>query len=368
MKLQEDIQRIKEVMELKESSEITDNVVGKEFWFEYHCFESPDSCDAELWYRTHNKVLVLSIVEFGCGETKLERLLEGCPRVYRVVFEDGFEYDVFEDELMESKEEFERPDAPKINIQEQITRIQSMMELKESFTGETPTDIRQYFINKPVKLIGDLNTNTKIQDLIVNKDGSVNITFQNGIRLDSSIPMLTSFSVGINIPLQFKVRKKTTKLQEENSQETSGTDKSSRTQKIEMMIDKTGIINTVNTFGGYNNFIKMYNKEFTKSEKIKLICDIVDRYSWGDDSEDPLDVLEFGINLDYVESGEYGSEALIEMLDIDKNGGFLYNETEYLPEEGEYDWDNTRQGMGNLIRLSQKEIDDVFVRVIRNVN
>ena len=54
-----------------------------------------------------------------------------------------------------------------------------------------------------------LNTTTKIQDLIVNKDGSVNITFQNGVRLDSSIPMLTSFSVGINIPLQFKVRKKT---------------------------------------------------------------------------------------------------------------------------------------------------------------
>ena len=254
-----------------------------------------------------------------------------------------------------------------MKLQEHITRIQSMMELNESFTGETPTDIRQYFINKPVKLIGDLNTTTKIQDLILNKDGSVNITFQNGVRLDSSIPMLTSFSVGINIPLQFKVRKKTTKLQEENSQETNGTDKQSRTQKIETMIDKTGIINTVNTFGGYNNFIKMYNKEFTKSEKIKLICDIVDRYSWGDDSEDSLDVLEFGIDLDYVESGKYGSEAWIEMLDIDKNGGFLYNETEYLPEEGGYDWDNTRQGMGNLIRLSQKEIDDVFVRVIKNV-
>lgn len=254
-----------------------------------------------------------------------------------------------------------------MKLQEQITRIQSMMELNESFTGDTPTDLKQYFINKPVKLIGDLNTTTKIQDLIVNKDGSVNITFQNGVRLDSSIPMLTSFSVGINIPLQFKVRKKTTKLQEENSQETSGTDKSSRTQKIETMIDKTGIINTVNTLGGYNNFIKVYNKEFTKSEKIKLICDIVSRYSEDDDSEEPLDVLEFGIDLDYVEGGEYGSEAWIEMLDIDKNGGFLYNETEYLPEEGEHDWDNTRQGMSNLNRLSQKEIDDVFVTIIKNV-
>ena len=133
MNLQENIQRIKSMMgAIKELSETTDDVVGNKFWFEYHCFESPKSCDAELWYRTHNKVLVLSIVELGCGDTKLERLLEGCPRVYRVVFEDGFEYDVFEDELMESKEEFERPDAPKRNQQEQISRIQSMMNLNKS--------------------------------------------------------------------------------------------------------------------------------------------------------------------------------------------------------------------------------------------
>jgi polyhydroxyalkanoate synthesis regulator phasin len=124
------ISRIQSMMGvINESSETTDYVVGKEFWFEYHCFESPKSCDAELWYRTHNKVLVLSIEEHGCGDTKLERLLEGCPRVYRVVFEDGFEYDVFEDELMESKEEFERPDAPK-NLQESIRRI-----LKEETQG-----------------------------------------------------------------------------------------------------------------------------------------------------------------------------------------------------------------------------------------
>jgi hypothetical protein len=124
MNLQEQISRIQSMMGvINESSETTDDVVGKEFWFEYHCFESPKSCDAELWYRTHNKVLVLSIVEHGCLDTKLERLLEGCPRVYRVVFEDGFEYVVFEDELMESKEEFERPDAPKRNQQEHIRKV-----------------------------------------------------------------------------------------------------------------------------------------------------------------------------------------------------------------------------------------------------
>jgi hypothetical protein len=146
MNLQEQISRIQSMMGINESSETTDDVVGKEFWFEYHCFESPKSCDAELWYRTHNKVLVLSIVELGCGETKLERLLEGCPRVYRVVFEDGFEYDVFEDELMESKEKFERPDVPKRNLQEHIRKVLKE-ELKTKFflRRVTPEEVAKYF-------------------------------------------------------------------------------------------------------------------------------------------------------------------------------------------------------------------------------
>ena len=173
MKLQEQISRIQSMMGvIKELSETTDDVVGKEFWFEYHCFESPKSCDAELWYRTHNKVLVLSIVELGCGDTKLERLLEGCPRVYRVVFEDGFEYDVFEDELMESKEEFERPDAPKRNQQEQISRIQSMMEINESWEHNVKVRIKDIL---PINYDGQ-----SLQDAIANvKDGLISHSEDN---------------------------------------------------------------------------------------------------------------------------------------------------------------------------------------------
>ena len=173
MKLQEQISRIQSMMgAIKELSETTDDVVGNKFWFEYHCFESPKSCDAELWYRTHNKVLVLSIVELGCGDTKLERLLEGCPRVYRVVFEDGFEYDVFEDELMESKEEFERPDAPKRNQQEQISRIQSMMEINESWEHNVKVRIKDIL---PINSDGQ-----SLQDAIANvKDGLISHSEDN---------------------------------------------------------------------------------------------------------------------------------------------------------------------------------------------
>ena len=37
----------------------------------------------------------------------------GEPRVYRARFEDGFEYDVWEDEVMNSPNEFYRPNPPK---------------------------------------------------------------------------------------------------------------------------------------------------------------------------------------------------------------------------------------------------------------
>lgn len=90
-----------------------DEKTGKEFWFEYHCFESCSSADAEVWYHSHQKVKVLFVSTWGNGDTPQERGENGEPRVYRVKFEDGLEWDVFEDELMDSPEEFYRPDPPK---------------------------------------------------------------------------------------------------------------------------------------------------------------------------------------------------------------------------------------------------------------
>jgi hypothetical protein len=199
MNLQEQISRMQSMMGvIKELSETTDDVVGNKFWFEYHCFESPKSCDAELWYRTHNKVLVLSIVELGCGDTKLERLLEGCPRVYRVVFEDGFEYDVFEDELMESKEEFERPDAPKRNQQEQISRIRSMMGivtetrqgmfnwLKEKLPN-TPEYVIRDWVYKMIKQSDDVNTYEGITEWIDEYVKDIEWEFQKDFPISMDI-------------------------------------------------------------------------------------------------------------------------------------------------------------------------------------
>ena len=99
-----------------------------------------------------------------------------------------------------------------MNLKESILNILHEelynVDFNESLTGVTPTGTTQQLINKPVKLIGDVNTTTIIQNVNINRDGSVNISLQNGLRINSSIPMLRKFNFGVNIPLEFKVKKK----------------------------------------------------------------------------------------------------------------------------------------------------------------
>lgn len=90
---------------------------GERAWFEYHCLESPESSDAEAWYRSHQEVEVLSgpggELEASEGMTFEERGQEGVPHVYRVRFPDGLEWDAWEDELHTDKAGWYRPDPPK---------------------------------------------------------------------------------------------------------------------------------------------------------------------------------------------------------------------------------------------------------------
>jgi hypothetical protein len=69
-------------------------------FFEYHCFESEQSADAEIWRRTHQRVSVLRML--SARESDYE--------MYRVQFNDGHEADVFADELMNTPKSYERPD------------------------------------------------------------------------------------------------------------------------------------------------------------------------------------------------------------------------------------------------------------------
>lgn len=89
--------------------------VGSRQWFEYHCNESHDSGDAQVWYRSHQQCEVLRIADcdpvFFTGFR--ERADAGHQLLYRVRFDDGLEWDVFEDELVDSPADFCRPDPPK---------------------------------------------------------------------------------------------------------------------------------------------------------------------------------------------------------------------------------------------------------------
>lgn len=87
-------------------------VVGQTVWFEYHCKESEDSADAEIWHHSHQKACVFARGHQGYGKTYKERADNGEVNMYRVRFADGFECTVFEDELCESRKDFCRPDPP----------------------------------------------------------------------------------------------------------------------------------------------------------------------------------------------------------------------------------------------------------------
>lgn len=69
--------------------------------FEYHCYEGEDSSDAELWHHTHQQVIVLNKL------TNIDGFDVG--KMYRVRFGDGLEYDVSDDELMQSPNDYYRP-------------------------------------------------------------------------------------------------------------------------------------------------------------------------------------------------------------------------------------------------------------------
>ncbi|KKN91192.1 hypothetical protein LCGC14_0220590 [marine sediment metagenome] len=98
------------------SSEIENvRTIGSTLFFEYHCEESHLSSDADLWYRSHQEV---EVIEFSPNDgfdvpTLEERCEIGCPIMYQVKFNDGFVGGVFEDELLDSEDEYFRPDPLK---------------------------------------------------------------------------------------------------------------------------------------------------------------------------------------------------------------------------------------------------------------
>jgi hypothetical protein len=87
-----------------------------------------------------------------------------------------------------------------MNLQEQISRIKSMMFI-ENVTGKTIQNISKV-INQPAIIVGDKTekTNVTAADLIHN--GTINIKFKNGYKINLSQKDFNEIT--LKLPLIFK--------------------------------------------------------------------------------------------------------------------------------------------------------------------
>jgi len=65
---------------------------GDRVFFEYHCEQSNESCDAELWHHTRQWAVVVAVVMYPEVDLELSPM-------YVICFEDGYQHDVFNDEI-----------------------------------------------------------------------------------------------------------------------------------------------------------------------------------------------------------------------------------------------------------------------------
>jgi hypothetical protein len=86
-----------------------------------------------------------------------------------------------------------------MNLQEQISRIQSMM-LLEQVTGDTDTIVKQ-IINKPATIVGDTEEKTVVTKVNVKKDNSLDIKFKNGYTINLSQDRFSNLN--LKLPLRF---------------------------------------------------------------------------------------------------------------------------------------------------------------------
>jgi hypothetical protein len=126
---------------------------GEKAYFEYHCFESMESSDSDLWLRSHSAVEVIGEgnweKEIGQDMTAQERAEAGVPKTYRVQFSDGYEGEVWEDELYTSPQHWHRDDPPS-RLREKHEISVDMPELTPSRLTESIKQMRQVWLDEGI--------------------------------------------------------------------------------------------------------------------------------------------------------------------------------------------------------------------------
>ena len=115
--------------------------VGQTYWFEYHCLEAAHSQDADLWYRSHQRVKVLKMEEPGIGKDEDERIVvQGAPAAFIVKFKDGSTGTAMEDELLDSPEDYTRPDPPPKPSVESLVNHETSRLIVDALLGDQDID------------------------------------------------------------------------------------------------------------------------------------------------------------------------------------------------------------------------------------
>ena len=116
--------------------------VGQECFFEYHCWESDSSNDTDLWHRSHQKVIITGIAPNDAympdsdvvPVPSLDERYDSAVLIsYTIRFMDGYEGVAVEDELLDSANEYSRPDPPR-------RRGRRRLEIKARPTGNPIVD------------------------------------------------------------------------------------------------------------------------------------------------------------------------------------------------------------------------------------
>lgn len=157
----------------------------------------------------------------------------------------------------------------------------------------------------------------------------------------------------VNMNLQETIRRV---LKEESS--------SPKGDKIQMMIDKFGLLKTILAVGGYYRFTKLYKEKISKEQKIELIVDIVKEY--GEDGYYIIvryyDIF-IDIDINFTDSNDY----ITEVMDIFDNGRIDINQYPYNDEMEEHDFDSpTRKGV-HLSYLSESDIDGIIAKLFKHL-
>lgn len=115
---------------------------GERAHYEYHCYESPESQDADLWYRSHRPVTVGERDTNGAPESwSAEHRSEGGnPHTYKIRFDDGHEGTAFEDELLVHPKHYSRPDPPSMPKESSLAPVHEWARYLTAL-GSSPSEV-----------------------------------------------------------------------------------------------------------------------------------------------------------------------------------------------------------------------------------